>query len=103
MFGKSLLLGLSLTISAAFAQHSDRVDLGRLETGATVLFVRAAGGQWGIEIFDGTAPRITQLKPAQIEVYRTEGDIRELATGYKTVQQSDSGIDARAEIATEKT
>ena len=99
MFGKNLLLGLSLIFSAAFAQQSDRVDLGRLQTGATVLFVRTAGGEWGIEISGGTAPRMTQLKPAQIEVYRTEGDIRRLAAGYKTVQQSDSGIDARAEIA----
>ena len=48
---------------------------------------------------DGTAPRLTQLKPAQIEVFQTEEDIRELAAGYKTVQQSASGIDARAEIA----
>ena len=99
MFGKNLLLGLSLTISAAFAQQGDRVDLGRLQTGGTVLFVRTVGGEWGIEISDGIAPRLAQLKPAQIEVFRTEGDIRELAAGYKTVQQSDSGIDARAEIA----
>ena len=32
-------------------------------------------------------------------MFRTEKDIRELAAGYKTIQQSDSAIDARAEIA----
>ena len=96
---KSLLLALSLTVSAAFAQQSDRVRLGSLETGATVLFVRASGGEWGIEISGGTAPRLTQQKPARLEVFRTEKDIRELTAGYKTVQQSDSDIDARAEIA----
>ena len=73
--------------------------MGRLQTGATVSFVRAAGGEWGIEIAGGAAPRILQPKPARLEVFRTEEDIRQLAAGYKTVQKSDSGIDARAEIA----
>ena len=99
MFGKNLLLGLSLTSFAAFAQQGDRVDLGRLETGETVLFVRTAGGEWGIEISGGTSPRLTQQKPAHIEIFRTEEDIRELAAGYKTVRQSASDIDARAEVA----
>ena len=75
------------------------MDLGRLQTGATVSFVRAAGGEWGIEIAGAAAPRILQPKPAKLEVFRTEEDIRQLAAGYKTVQKSDSGIDARAEIA----
>jgi hypothetical protein len=99
VFGKNLLLGLSLTSFAAFAQQGDRVDLGRLETGETVLFVRTAGGEWGIEISGGTSPRLTQQKPAHIEIFRTEEDIRELAAGYKTVRQSASDIDARAEVA----
>jgi hypothetical protein len=99
VFGKNLLLGLSLTSSAAFAQQSDQVRLGSLETEETVLFVRTAGGEWGIEISGGTSPRLTQQKPAHIEVFHTEENIRELAVGYKTVQRSASGIDARAEIA----
>ncbi len=99
MFGKCVMLGLCLTVSAAFAQQGNRVDLGRLQTGATVSFVRDAGGDWGIEISGGGAPRLTQQKPARLEVFRAEEDIRELAAGYKTVQQSDSDIDARAEIA----
>jgi hypothetical protein len=98
-FSKCVVLALCLTISAALAQQSDRVDLGRLQTGATVSFVRSAGGEWGIEISGGTAPRLTQQKPARLEVFRTKEDIRELAAGYKTVQASDSTIDARAEIA----
>jgi len=98
MFGKSVILGMCLTVSAVFAQQGDRVDLGRLQTGATVSFIRIEGGEWSIEISGGTAPRLTQLKPARLDVFRTEEDIRELAAGYKTVQQSASGIDARAEI-----
>ena len=74
------------------------MELGSLETGETVVFVRTAGGEWGIEISGGTSPRLTQQKPAQIEIFRMEEDIRELAAGHKTVQQSAAEIDACAEI-----
>jgi hypothetical protein len=98
VFDKRLILGLCLTVPAAFAQQGNRIDLGRLQTGATVSFIREAGEEWGIEISGGAVPRLAQLKPAQIKVFRTEEDIRELAAGYKTVQRSASEIDARAEI-----
>ena len=98
MFGKFAIIGLFLTGSGAFAQGDDRVDLGRLQTGATVSFVRGAAGEWGLEIAGGTTPRILQPKPAKLEVFRSEEDIRQLAAGYKTVQKAAAGIDARAEI-----
>ena len=82
-----------------FAQSSNRVDLGRLPTGGTVSFARAAGGEWHIEIAGGTAQLIFQIAPARLEVFRTEEDIRRLAAGYKTVQKSAAGVDALAEIA----
>ena len=99
MFVKNVIVGLCLTVSSAFAQQGNRVDLGRLQTGATVSFVRISGGEWCIEISGGTAPRLTQQKPAQIEIFQTEQDICDLAAGYKTVKQSASGINAHAEIA----
>jgi hypothetical protein len=99
MFGKYVLPALCLAGSALLAQQGARVDLGRLQTGATVSFARSAAGEWGIEIAGASAPRILQLRPARLEVYRTEDDIRRLAAGYKTVQKSAAGIDARAEIA----
>jgi hypothetical protein len=99
MLGKCVILELYLAVSVVFAQQGDRVDLGRLQTGATVSFVCATGGEWGIQMTDGIAPRLTQMKPAQIQVFRTEEDICELAAGYKTVHQSASDIYARAEIA----
>ncbi len=98
MFGQYLIFGLCLTGSAVFAQQGDRVNLGCLQTGATVSFVCAAGGEWGIEIFGDTAPMMMQQKPAQIEIFQREKDICELAAGYKTVRKSASGIDAHAEI-----
>jgi hypothetical protein len=98
MFDKIVMLGLCLTVSTAAAQQNDRVDLGILQTGATVSFVQDERDEWGIEISDGVAPRLTQPQPAQIEVFHEDGDIHMLAAGYKTVQRSASYIDARAEI-----
>jgi hypothetical protein len=90
-------LGL-LFASALFAQQGPRLDLGRLQTGGTVSFVRAASGEWGIEIAGAAAPRILQPQPAKLEIFRTEDEIRQLAAGYKTVQKSGATVDARAEI-----
>ena len=98
-FGKYLLFGLFLSGSALSAQPGARVDLGRLQTGATVSFIRSSAGEWGIEIAGGTAPRIVQPNSAKLEVFRTEEDIRQLTAGYKTIHKSTGGVDARAEIA----
>src|SRR6266516_2204990 len=98
VFGKGVLLALCLRGTALIAQENDRVELGRLETGATVSFIRGAGGKWGIEITGSAAPAIRQPKPAKLEVYRSDEDIRQLAAGYTTVRKSASGIEANAEI-----
>jgi hypothetical protein len=99
MFGKCVLLGPCLAASAALAEEGDRVDLGRLQTGATVSFVRGAGGEWGIEFSGGTAPRLTQQKPAQIEVFRGEENVQQLAPGYQSVQKEADAVVARAKVA----
>jgi hypothetical protein len=98
MLGRNLILLLCISASVVFAQQSNQVELGKLETGATVSFVRAAKGKWGIEIFGGVAPRITQRSPVRIEVFQKENDLNELSTGYTTVLKSGSEIDASAEI-----
>ena len=99
MISKNLMLGLCLIISSAFAQKSAQMDLGSMQTGATVSFIQSADGNWGVDISGGPVPRLIQLKPAQLEIFKSEEDIQKLATGYKTVQKSASGIDARAEIS----
>ena len=99
MADKSLWLGLCLASAAVFAQQGPRSSIGRLESGATVSFVRASSGEWGIEIAGGDAPRITQPRPAMLEVFRAEDEIRQLTAGYRTIRQTRDGIDARADIA----
>lgn len=96
---RRLLFGIGLAGSAAFAQSGGRVDLGQLSTGAMFSFVRDEGGAWGIDIQGATAPRIRQPQPARIEVYLTAEDIRMFAAGYRTVEKTAGGLEARAEIA----
>lgn len=84
--------------STLFAQSAARLDLGRLQTGAAVSFTRSTSG-WGVEISGGAAPRIQQLEPAKLEIYRADEDIRQVSAGYKTLQKTAAGMDARAEIA----
>ena len=86
MFCKCILMGLCLTASAALAQQSNRIDLGRLSTGSTASFVRAADGEWGIEISGGAAPGLMQQQPVRIEVFTDEENIRHLAAGYNTIE-----------------
>ena len=100
MIDKYLLLGLSIAGSALLAQQSARVEFGRLQTGATVWFARSSAGEWGIEITGASAPRIQQPKPARLEVYRADDDIRQLAAGYETVRKTAAGIDAHSTSAT---
>ena len=99
LMGRWVWLGLGLVGSAAFAQPSDRVDLGRLSTGATVSFVRGGSGEWGIEVRGTNVPRIQQPKPVRIEVFSAEDDIRPLVAGYQTVEKTAEGLDARSTIA----
>jgi hypothetical protein len=82
-----------LIVSLAPAQQEQagpaaahRVELGPLGNGAIVTFVRAGSGDWGIEISGGTAPRLTQPKPAQIEVFAGAENVRQLAAGYQSVK-----------------
>jgi hypothetical protein len=76
-----------------------RVELGRLTAGATVSFTPASSGQWGIEISGGETPPLSQPKLVQLEVFRLETDIRQLAAGYKSVEREGGAVIARAEVA----
>lgn len=99
MFPKRRFPWLLLGASALFAQSAGRLHLGRLETGDTVSFARSMAGAWGIEISGAAAPCIGQPQPAKLEVDQTADDLRHLSSGYKAVQKTAAGIDARAEIS----
>jgi hypothetical protein len=75
------------------------VVLGRLSTGATVTFAPVAPAGWGVVVAGGAAPKIAQDRPARLEVFNSEDDIRELAAPYATVARTADGIEARADVA----
>ena len=91
-----LILLLCISIWAIFAQQSDQVELGKLDTGAFVSFVLCKG-KWGIEIFGGAAARITQKSPAMIEVSQKRRILMNSHRVYN-LQKSNLIIDAIAEI-----
>ncbi len=95
----SLLAVTVCLASVLHAQGGDPVELGRLATGATVTFSRGDGGAWGIAIAGTDSPAVRQAQPARLEIFRGEGDIRQLATGYRTVERSANGVDALAVVA----
>ena len=99
MLGKYSLAGLWLAAAVLNAQPGARVEVGTLQTGAAVAFVQSAADGWGVEIAGAAAPRIAQRRPARLEIFRSQDEIRELAAGYKTVRKTAAGVDARAEIA----
>ncbi len=72
--------------------------VGRLANGASVSFVRAGAGDWGIEVSGDTVPSLTQQKPAQIEVYRGEGNTTQFASGYQSLQTQAGAVVAKAKI-----
>ena len=96
------LLGLSIAPLAQAqvgANSADRILLGRLTNGASVAFVRSGSGDWGIEIFGDSAPRLTQEKPAQIEVYRGDENVQDFSAGYQSLQKESGAVLAKATVA----
>ena len=98
MFHKCIILGLCLTVSMAFAQQGERVDLGRLQNGGTVSFVHYAGSEWGIEISGGTMPDITQKKPLYIELFRGQDNVQQHVSGYQSVQKENDLVVGKAKV-----
>lgn len=95
--------GLTLRGGAqqAVTTAADSIELGRLANGAAVAFVRAGVGDWGVAISGGTGLQMTQPKPAQIEVFTGGENVRQLASGYQSVQKVGDAIVAKAKVAGE--
>jgi hypothetical protein len=79
----------------------NRIVLGRLSNGADVVFIRAGSGDWGIVISGNSAPEITQQKPAQIEIYRGDSKVSDLAAGYQQIRKQSGEVAATAKVAAE--
>ncbi|HSW51185.1 MAG TPA: hypothetical protein VLH09_13465, partial [Bryobacteraceae bacterium] len=101
-----LLPALLWAFSVLCAQQDRDISLGRLSTGATVTFVRASSGEWGLEVAGSGSPRISQAQPARLEVFSRDvsgtnlkDDVRQLAAAYRSVEVAGGIATARAQIA----
>jgi len=101
MFSRYLILLLCISAAVAFAQQRNQVELGKLETGATVSFVRNEGDEWGIDISGGTAPRLMQQKPTQIEIFRNKNTVKEFSASYQSVQKDTNSVIAKTKLVIE--
>jgi len=100
--GALVLFTISSLVSAqkpAANSSSNRIVLGSLASGASVSFVPAGSGAWGIEISGNSTPRITQPKPAQVEVFKDEQNVEDLAVPYKSVQKETLAVIAKTKVA----
>jgi hypothetical protein len=93
-----LIAILSIVTLTAMAQKDNRIVPGQIANGQKVSFLKTSDGLWDIDISGKSSPAISQSKPAIIEVYQSDEDIRELNEGYKLVRQVSKGIEAKAEI-----
>ncbi len=82
----------------ALANPANRIELGRLTNGGTVAFIRSGSGGWGIDISGDAVPHLTQPTPAQVEIYRGGGDVREIGNAYESVRMQGGVVVARARV-----
>lgn len=95
------LIACAIWAATVYGQNNgdaNRLVLGPLANGAAVVFVQAGSGDWGIEISGGTAPRLTQPRPAQIEVFAGGESVRQLAVGYQSVKKEADTVVATAKV-----
>ncbi len=77
--------------------------LGRLPTGATVAFVKEAGG-WGMDIGGANTAHIVQHEPARLEIYIpgiSENAVRpqDIEAGYASIRPAPDGMTAKVDIS----
>ena len=94
-----LALFAPVALAQAHASLASARQLGRLADGATVTFVRAGSGDWGVNISAGSSVFLSQQEPAQIEVYQSDEHVRDFASGYQSLQEENGGVVATAKIA----
>ena len=93
-----VLIGLVIVSLASAQQATGHMELGQLANGATVSFVRTGSGEWAIEIFGGGYPRLSQQKPAQIEVFTAGLNVRQMAAAYQFVTKEGDAVLAGAKF-----
>lgn len=91
-----VIIFLYLCSSVAMGQQN-RINLGKLEHGENVSFVKAKE-LWGIEITGAQTPLIFQSKPVNIELLSPQEEIQSILTGYDKITKTAGGVTALSTI-----
>lgn len=95
---RPFILGLSLLLMSSCSQRN-KLIMGSLDSGASVSFQKDSTGTWGIEISAKDFPVFTQHKPAQIEIFRDDNDVKILAKGYESIKNENGTFIATAKLS----
>lgn len=98
MHQKMVLALFFLLLATVIAKQEDQIVLGILKTDEKVSFIQNSDSNWGIVISGGKTPKLVQYNPVQIEVFQSKEDIKEMSSGYSSVEKTNSGINALADI-----
>jgi|SRR6185312_1803617 len=103
LFSGTLFVLLLAFLAAAQQKQASlppagRILLGHLANGATVTFVRTGSDEWGIDVSGTAVSRLKQPKPAQVEIYRKEDDVTDIAASYRSVQKKPGEIFATSTV-----
>jgi hypothetical protein len=94
-------LFVTIACSCGLQAQTNRVELGRTSTGATIALTQSRAG-WGLIISGPHLPQLSQPQPVQIEISTQPGNLRELRAAYATLKQTTEGVEATATISVEK-
>ena len=98
MVCRRIIVVLTMVVSVVFSQQTKRIELGSLQNGTRVSFISSKTGEWGIEISKGSELSMTQIKPASVEIFKSEENISQISTGYVSVKKENKSIIAHAVV-----
>lgn len=96
---EGLIITLSLVILSTCSQLRKEINLGNLDSGASVSFNRESDGNWSIQISGDSIASFSQYQPVHIEVFNGNENVMQIASGYKTVQKKSGMIIAKVLVS----
>jgi len=72
--------------------------IGRLETSGIVRLIPSEDGRWGIEVQIPGKASVKQSKPAKLQTFKEQAEIKTIAAGYSSVRKTANGFIGQADI-----
>ena len=96
---RTFAVATSLLLGCAVAAHAgERLPLGAPTDSASLTFVEARAGDWGLEIADREGTRLTQPQPLRVQTIDAHGKVDDFASGYRTVKRTRDGLEGEGMV-----